>query len=251
MLQVRGPLLEEGKSKIEKLLLSFLQPPSKTLVQETWYRRILTHTHWAKREWEHRGWYQKEKGLAKIKIQSQKEVVDMGRFFASKYFQLYLNFNVKVNYTLSSAFSGSGLIPIGGMPLFPIWPFKMNVTYSMISVITGGIRENNRRDLVIKYCETLDSNFSILQWTHVSFYHLHDIRVLWDGKVIILPVKTQICGILVLAKSPSYRTNNNWPCCKICFLQNQKYNRCCLSHICSLWNNEGAAHKQRNVYKKN
>ena len=44
----------------------------------------------------------------------------MGRFFASKYFQLYLNFNVKVNYTLSSAFSGSGLIPIGGMPLFPI-----------------------------------------------------------------------------------------------------------------------------------
>ena len=35
MLQVRGPLLEEGKTKIEKFLLSFLQSPSKKLMQET------------------------------------------------------------------------------------------------------------------------------------------------------------------------------------------------------------------------
>ena len=87
----------------------------------------------------------------------------MGRFFTPKFFQLYLNFNDIVNYILSSAFSSSGLILIGGMPLFPIWPLKMIVTYRMLSVITGGIRENNRRDLGIKYCKTLDLNFSILQ----------------------------------------------------------------------------------------
>ena len=44
----------------------------------------------------------------------------MGRLFAQKYFQLYSNFNDIVNYTLSSGFSGFGLIPTGGIPLFPI-----------------------------------------------------------------------------------------------------------------------------------
>ena len=44
----------------------------------------------------------------------------MGRLFAQKYFELYSNFNDIVNYTLSSGFSGSGLIPIGDIPLFPI-----------------------------------------------------------------------------------------------------------------------------------
>ena len=63
---------------------------------------------------------QKRKWLGKIQIWSQKEVVDMGRLFAQKYFQLYSNFNDIVNYTLSSGFSGFGLIPTGGIPLFPI-----------------------------------------------------------------------------------------------------------------------------------
>ena len=44
----------------------------------------------------------------------------MGRLFAQKYFQLYSNFNDIVNYTLSSGFSGSGLISIGGIPLFDL-----------------------------------------------------------------------------------------------------------------------------------
>ena len=70
----------------------------------------------------------------------------------------------------------------------------------MISVNIGGIRQNNRRDLVISYCKTLDTDFSILQETHVNFSHLHDIRELWDGEVIISPGKTKTCGALVLAK---------------------------------------------------
>ena len=53
----------------------------------------------------------------------------------------------------------------------------------MILVNTVGIRENNRRDLVINYCKELDTDFSILQETHVNFYHLHDIRELWDGNL--------------------------------------------------------------------
>ena len=36
--------------------------------------------------------------------------------------------------------------------------------------------------------------------THVNFPHLHDIRETWDGEVIILPGKTQVCGVLVLTK---------------------------------------------------
>ena len=76
----------------------------------------------------------------------------------------------------------------------------MDVTYSMISVYTGGIRENNRRDVVINYCETLDLDLSILQETHVNFSQLHDIREFWYGEVIISSGKTQICCVLVLAK---------------------------------------------------
>ena len=75
----------------------------------------------------------------------------------------------------------------------------MDVTYSMTSVNTGGIRENNRRDLVINYCKTLDSNFSMMQETHVNFSHLHDVRELWNGEVIISPGKAQTC-VLVLWK---------------------------------------------------
>ena len=42
----------------------------------------------------------------------------MGRLFVQKYFRLHSNFSDIVNYTLSSRFSGSGLIPIGGIPHF-------------------------------------------------------------------------------------------------------------------------------------
>ena len=69
----------------------------------------------------------------------------------------------------------------------------------MISVSTGGIRENNRRDLVITYCKTLDTGFSILHQTHINFSHQHNIRELWDGEVIISPEKRQSWGALVLA----------------------------------------------------
>ena len=76
----------------------------------------------------------------------------------------------------------------------------MDVTYSMISVNTGRIREKNRRDLVNNYCKTLDTDFSILPETHVNFSHLYNIMELWNGDVVILPGKTQTCGVLVLAK---------------------------------------------------
>ena len=59
---------------------------------------------------------------------------------------------------------------------------------------------NNRRDLVINYCEKLDTEFSMLQKIHVNLSHLHDIRELWEGEVIISLGKTQTCGVLVLAK---------------------------------------------------
>ena len=72
--------------------------------------------------------------------------------------------------------------------------------YSMISVNTAGIRENNRRDLVINYCKTLDTDYSIWQEIHVNFCHLLDVREIWDGEVIISPGETQTCGVLVLAK---------------------------------------------------
>ena len=67
---------------------------------KTYYRAIFIHTGCAEREWERRGWYQKEKELEKIKICSQNELVDMGRLFVQKYFQLHSNFNDIVNYTL-------------------------------------------------------------------------------------------------------------------------------------------------------
>ena len=76
----------------------------------------------------------------------------------------------------------------------------MDVTHSMISVNTGRIRENNRKDLVINYRKTLDTGFSILHERHVNFSHLHDSQELSDGEVIILLGKTQTCGFLILAK---------------------------------------------------
>ena len=97
-----------------------------------------------------------------------------------------------MNFNLNSGFSGFGSIPIGGITLF-LFDFSKLVN-------TRGIRENNRRDLVIKYCKILDTDFSILQESNVNFSYLQDIRELWDGEVIILPGKTQTCGVLVLAK---------------------------------------------------
>ena len=88
----------------------------------------------------------------------------------------------------------------------------MNVTYILILVSTGGIRESNRRDLVIKYCESLDTFLTILQETHVNFSYQHNFRNFRNGKMIILSRKTQI----VLFKTSkenflSYRINNNKP----------------------------------------
>ena len=124
----------------------------------------------------------------------------MDKLFVQQYFQLHSKFNDTVNYTLSSGFSGSGLIPIRGVPLFLFDLSGMDVTYNMISVNTGGIRENNRKGLKINVCKTLDTNFSIFPEAHVNFTHLHDIRELWDKEVIISPGKTQTCAVLVLAK---------------------------------------------------
>ena len=129
----------------------------------------------------------------------------------------------------------------------------MEVTFSMISLNTGGKRENKRRDLVINCCKTLDTDFSILQETNVNFSHLHNIREIWDGEAIILSEKTQTCGVLILAKritSPIEQIITD-PAGKICFFQNRKYNRCCLSLICPFWNNEGAAHGPTDVCMKN
>ena len=42
----------------------------------------------------------------------------MDRLFIQQYYQLHSNFKGIVNYTLSSGFSGSDLIPIGSIPLF-------------------------------------------------------------------------------------------------------------------------------------
>ena len=79
----------------------------------------------------------------------------------------------------------------------------MDVTYNiMISVNTGGMRENNRRDLVINFCKTLDTDFSILQKTHINFPHLHNIRELWDREIIISPEKIHTCGLLAKRTAP-------------------------------------------------
>ena len=69
---------------------------------------MLTCMECAKRERESRGWYQKEKGHKKSTKRGSRH-----------FFQLHSNFNDILNYTLSSGFSGSGLIPIEGIPLFP------------------------------------------------------------------------------------------------------------------------------------
>ena len=71
----------------------------------------------------------------------------------------------------------------------------------MITVNTSGVRKSNRRDLVINYCKTLDTDFSIWKETYVNFSHLRDIRELWDGEVIMSPGKWQTFGVLVLAKT--------------------------------------------------
>ena len=83
----------------------------------------------------------------------------------------------------------------------------MDVTHSMISVNTGGMRENNRRDL-INLCKTLETDFSILQETNKNFSYQHNVRELWDGEVIISLGKKQTCGVLALAKTVSLLYKN-------------------------------------------
>ena len=116
-----GEANKTAATKREKLSLSFLQPPSKTkdLIQGNPYSHAMHK--------EGTGTPRvvpKRKRLGKIQAWSQKEVVDMGMLFAQKYFKWCSKFNDKVDFTLSSGFSGFGLIPIGGIRLFPIWPFS-------------------------------------------------------------------------------------------------------------------------------
>ena len=145
--------------------------------------------------------------------------------------------------------------PIGGVHLFLFylsrWMLRTRWYQSIVQDDISQywlIRENNRQDLVINYRKTLDTDFSILQKTRINFPHLHNIRELWDREVIISPEKTHTRTSK--ENSPSCRTNTNWRCRKICFLKSQKYSKCCLS-LWPLWNNEGAVHRQTDVYKKN
>ena len=82
----------------------------------------------------------------------------------------------------------------------------MDVTYSMISVNSGGIREYNRRDLVINYCKTLDTDFSILQKALVNFFlHLHDIRELWNSYGVLALAKRTATSIEQIITDPGRR----------------------------------------------
>ena len=124
----------------------------------------------------------------------------------------------------------------------------MDVTYSMASINIGGIRENNRRDLVINYCKILDTDFSIFQETHVNFSHLHNIRKLWHEEIIISPRKnTHTCGVLVIAKrtAPPIEQIITDPGRRYVFFKIK--NTTDVDIICTLWNNEGWAHGQTNV----
>ena len=61
----------------------------------------------------------RKKGIGTLRVVSKRlRRFKSGRLFAQKHFQLHSNLNDIVNYTLSSGFSDSGLIPIGGIPLF-------------------------------------------------------------------------------------------------------------------------------------
>ena len=57
-----------------------------------------------------------------------------------------------------------------------------------------------RRDLVIDYNKTLDTDFSIFQETHVNFSHLDSTREVGDGEVKISSGKTHNLGTLARAK---------------------------------------------------
>ena len=117
----------------------------------------------------------------------------------------------------------------------------------MISVNTGGIRENNRRELVINYSKALVSAFSILQKTHVNFPHLHNIKELWSGEVIISPGKTQTCTVLVLPKrtTPPIKQIITDPAGRYAFFKNKNTANAVLAFTCPLWNNERVTETER------
>ena len=123
---IRLPATTRGKSygrltkqllatKRRKILLSFLQHPSNTkdLIPENPY----SHGMCKKGTTIPRVAPKIKKSLQDSNPVTKKEV-DKGRLFVQGYFQLHSNFNDIVSYTLSSGFSGSGLIPIVGIPLF-------------------------------------------------------------------------------------------------------------------------------------
>ena len=94
----------------------------------------------------------------------------------------------------------------------------------------------------------MDTDFSILQETHVNFSHLHDIRELWDGEVIISPGKTQSCGVLVLAKRTASLIEQiiTGSVRRFVFFKTKN----ATDAVLALYNNEGAAHRWKNVFKK-
>ena len=98
--EVSRPVKQLLSTKRRKLLLSFLQHENQ---RPNTGKCLLTRD------------AQKGNGNAKG---------GMDRLFIQKYFQLHSNFNAKVNYNVSPGFSGSGLIPIGGIPLFLFDPSK-------------------------------------------------------------------------------------------------------------------------------
>ena len=69
-------------------------------------------------KWKCQSYIRMQKSFSKIKRWNKMTLQDKGRLFVKQYFQLHSNFNSIVNYTRRSEFSGSSLIPIGGIPFF-------------------------------------------------------------------------------------------------------------------------------------
>ena len=78
--------------------------------------------------------------------------------------------------------------------------YKMDAKYSLLSLNTGGVKTNDRRDLLVNYCDQIGADFSILQETHTNISSIESIKGMWDGEVIISPGTSQTKGLIVLAR---------------------------------------------------
>ena len=52
----------------------------------------------------------------------------------------------------------------------------MDVKYSLLSLNTGGIKANDRRDQVVNYCDQIGADFSIPQETQTNISSLESIK---------------------------------------------------------------------------